>query len=69
MSRERSFGERYKGLVSLFMKLAHEKRFGPIDRMARALNPDLVRAALYDALRIAASEGWPLPPERKLRTS
>ncbi|MEM1690682.1 MAG: hypothetical protein QXF05_03885 [Thermofilaceae archaeon] len=58
--------ERYAGLISLFMRLAHERRFGPLDRMARALNPALVRASLYDALRIAVSEGWPLPPREEV---
>ncbi|MEM1632471.1 MAG: hypothetical protein QXT28_07940 [Thermofilaceae archaeon] len=67
MSSERKkFEEKYGGLISLFRRLAQDKRFSPIDRMARALDPDMVRIALYDAMRIAVSEEWPLPPQREV---
>ncbi|MEM4455163.1 MAG: hypothetical protein QXX58_03365 [Thermofilaceae archaeon] len=67
MSSERKrFEEKYGGLISLFRRLAQDKRFSPIDRMARALDPDMVRIALYEAMRAAVSEEWPLPPQREV---
>ena len=61
-----SIEEMYGHIIELFKNLAREKRYGPIDRMARALNPEFVRVSLYEALRIAVSEGWPLPPQGEI---
>jgi hypothetical protein len=61
-----SIEERYGRVIELFKNLAREKRYGPIDRMARALNPEFVRVSVYEALRIAVSEGWPLPPQEEV---
>jgi len=61
-----SIEERYGRVIELFKNLAREKRYSPIDRMARALNPEFVRVSVYEALRIAVSEGWPLPPQEEV---
>jgi len=61
-----SIEETYGHVIALFRSLAREKRYGPIDRMARALNPEFVRVSLYEALRIAVSEGWPLPSQEEV---
>jgi HEPN domain-containing protein len=64
--KPRSIEERYGGILNLFRNLAKEKRYSPIDRMARALNPEFVRASVYEALRIAVSEGWSLPSQEEV---
>ena len=64
--KPRSIEERYGGILNLFKNLAREKRYSPIDRMARALNPEFVRTSVYEALRIAVSEGWSLPSHEEV---
>uniref|UniRef100_A0A7J3Z8R6 Uncharacterized protein n=1 Tax=Ignisphaera aggregans TaxID=334771 RepID=A0A7J3Z8R6_9CREN len=58
--------QKFPGIVELFKKLAENRRYGPIDRFARALAPEMVRIALYEALRIGVTEGWPLPSESEV---
>ncbi|MEL9941017.1 MAG: hypothetical protein QW348_08650 [Ignisphaera sp.] len=58
--------QKYPNIVELFKNLAKEKRFSPIDRLARALSSEMVRIALYEALRIGATEGWKLPPDEEV---
>ncbi|MEM1604555.1 MAG: hypothetical protein QXZ48_08570 [Zestosphaera sp.] len=47
---------RYDGIVSIFSYLVKEKVYGPVDRLARAVDLDMVRLALYEALRYASTE-------------
>ena len=61
-----SVSQRFSGIVEIFKKLAENKRFGPIDRLARALTPEMVRIALYEALRIGVTEGWNLPSDSEV---
>jgi len=61
-----SVSQKFPGIVELFKKLAENKRFGPIDRLARALSPEMIRIALYEALRIGATEGWTLPSDSEV---
>lgn len=58
--------ERFPNIVEVFKKLAENRRYGPIDRLARALSPEMIRMALYEALRIATTEGWNLPPDKEV---
>lgn len=58
--------QKFPGIVELFKKLAENKRYGPIDRLARALTPEMIRIALYEALRIGVTEGWSLPSESEV---
>lgn len=61
-----SVAQRFPGIVGLFKKLAENRRYGPIDRLARALTPEMVRIALYEALRIGVTEGWDVPSESEV---
>lgn len=61
-----SVSQKYQGVVELFKKLAEERRFGPIDRLARALTHEMIRIAVYEALRIGVSEGWNLPTQQEI---
>jgi len=47
---------RYEGIVDLFSYLVKEKVYGPVDRLARAVDLDMIRLALYEALRYASTE-------------
>ncbi|MEM0228530.1 MAG: hypothetical protein QXJ22_07105 [Ignisphaera sp.] len=58
--------QRYPGIVELFKRLAENKRYGPIDRLARALSSEMVRVALYEALRIGVTEGWSIPSDAEV---
>jgi hypothetical protein len=58
--------ERFPNIVEVFKKLAENRRYGPIDRLARALSPEMIRMALYEALRIATTESWGLPPDKEV---
>ncbi len=60
--------QRFPGIVEIFMKLAENKRYGPIDRLARALSPEMIRIALYEALRISVTEGWHVPSASEVDT-
>ncbi|MDK6029412.1 hypothetical protein QPL79_08555 [Ignisphaera sp. 4213-co] len=63
---QKSITQKYPGIVEIFKKLAENKRYGPIDRLARALTADMVRIALYDALRVGVTEGWALPSDAEV---
>jgi len=45
----------FPGILSILRFLAESDMFGPIDRISNALNPETVRAAIYEALRIVNS--------------
>lgn len=47
---------KYEGIVDLFSYLVREKVYGPVDRLARAVDLDMIRLALYEALRYASTE-------------
>ncbi|MEM0297599.1 MAG: hypothetical protein QXU35_07535 [Zestosphaera sp.] len=47
---------RYEGIVDVFSYLVKEKVYGPVDRLARAVDLDMIRLALYEALRYASTE-------------
>lgn len=47
---------KYEGLIKTLAFLAVDNVYGPIDRMARAIDTDMVRVALYEALRYLSSE-------------
>lgn len=62
---------KYEGLVKMFSYLVKEKVYGPVDRLARAVDPDMVRLALYEALRYVLTEqrkgvAVPLPSESEV---
>lgn len=66
MSERRSLEERYGRIIDLLRGLARGRRYSPIDRMARAISPQFVTLALYEALRVAASEGLRSPPPEEV---
>lgn len=47
---------KFDGIVDIFSYLVKEKVYGPVDRLARAVDPDMVRTALYEALRYVSTE-------------
>lgn len=47
---------KYEGIVDLFSYLVREKVYGPVDKLARAVDLDMIRIALYEALRYASTE-------------
>lgn len=61
-----SVAQKYPQIVEIFKKLAENKRYGPIDRLARALSPEMVRVALYEALRISVTEDWGIPSDSEV---
>lgn len=61
-----SVTQKYPGIVELFKRLAENRRYGPIDRLARALTSEMVRVALYEALRIGVTEGWRIPSDSEV---
>ena len=40
----------------MFSYLVEEKVYGPVDRLARAVDLDMVRQSIYDALRYISTE-------------
>lgn len=61
-----SISQKYPNIINLFKRLAENRRYGPIDRLARALTSEMVRIALYEALRIGVTEGWTLPSDNEV---
>jgi CRISPR type I-A-associated protein Csa5 len=47
---------KYEGIIDLLSYLVKERVYGPVDRMARATDPDMVRLSLYEAIRYASTE-------------
>jgi len=47
---------KYEGIIDLLSYLVKEGAYGPVDRMARAIDPDMVRISLYEAIRYASTE-------------
>ncbi len=47
---------KYEGIVNLFSYLIKERVYGPVDKLARAVDLDMIRLALYEALRYASTE-------------
>ena len=46
----------YENLVKVLALVVADNVYGPIDRMARAIDVDMVRAAFYEALRYLSTE-------------
>ncbi|MEM4917468.1 MAG: hypothetical protein QXY97_06035 [Acidilobaceae archaeon] len=42
--------------MSLFAMLVKEKVYGPVDRLARASDLDMVRVAIYESIRYLSTE-------------
>lgn len=47
---------RYEKLVEALSYLVKDNVYGPVDRLARATDLDMVRTALYEALRYLSTE-------------
>jgi CRISPR type I-A-associated protein Csa5 len=43
--------EEFEGIIRALTYLVKERVYGPVDRMARAVDVDTVRLALYEAVR------------------
>ncbi|MEM0368800.1 MAG: hypothetical protein QW579_01635 [Desulfurococcaceae archaeon] len=68
----KSSTSKYEGIVNVFSYLVKERVYGPVDRLARAVDQDMVRLALYEALRYVSTEqrkgaGVSLPSESEVQ--
>lgn len=47
--------KRYEKIVEMLALVVKDRVFGPVDRMARAIDTDSVKLALYEAMRYVSS--------------
>jgi len=56
------------GLVSMLARLASEKSYGTLDALATAPNIQTALSAIYNAVRYATTQNYPVPSEEELNT-
>jgi hypothetical protein len=56
------------GLVNMLARLAGEKSYGPLDALATAPSIQTALPAIYNAVRYAITQGYPVPSEEELNT-
>jgi len=56
------------GLVNMLARLASEKSYGPLDALATAPSIQTALPAIYNAVRYAITQGYPVPSEEELNT-
>ncbi|MDT7969810.1 MAG: hypothetical protein RQ842_04530 [Vulcanisaeta sp.] len=55
-------------LINMLARLAGEKSYGPLDALATAPSIQTALPAIYNAVRYAITQGYPVPSEEELNT-